>query len=299
MPKTMTVEQFSSLFPDEDACLDHLFQRRFGHLDTCPKCSKETTFYRLPKDPAYSCKWCGHHLHPMVGTPFEKSHTSLWRWYYAMYLFTNSRHGVSAKELQRKFGCSYKTAWRMGHEIRKYMTAIDRQGPLSGNVEVDETFVGGKDKKGRGKRGARALDNKAVVMGLTSRETGEVITHVVPDNKGKTLVPLVRKHVLLNAKIHTDEHPGYNKLAYHGYRHDTVNHSAGEYARPDGAHTNTIEGFFGIIKRSIKSTHIHVSRKYLPLYLGEFEFRYNLRKMPSEMFPRMVLFPRSSLLAKR
>lgn len=294
MPKTMTVEEFSALFPDEDACLDHLFQRRFGHVTHCPKCAKETKFYRLPKEPAYSCKWCGHHLHPMVGTPFEKSHTSLWRWYYAMYLFTNSRHGVSAKELQRKFGCSYKTAWRMGHEIRKYMAGIDRQGPLSGNVEIDETYVGGKDRgAGRGSR-----SNKAVVVGMTSRETGEVITHVVPNAKASTLVPLVRRYVLLNAKVHTDEHQGY-KLAREGYRHQTVNHSAGEYAKPDGTHTNTIEGYFGILKRSIRGTHIHVSPKYLSLYLGEFEYRYNLRKVPSEMFPRMVSFPRSSLPAAR
>lgn len=296
MPKTMTVEEFTQLFPDEDACLDHLFIRRFGHLDTCPKCSKETTFYRLANEQAYSCKWCGHHLHPMVGTPFEKSHTSLWRWYYAIYLFTNSRHGVSAKELQRKFGCSYKTAWRMGHEIRKYMASIDRQGPLSGNVEVDETYVGGKRK---GKRGARALDNKAVVVGMTSRETGEVITTVVPDSSGKTLLPLIRKHVLLNATVHTDEHGGYDRVSKDGYRHKTVNHKAEEYAKPCGAHVNTIEGYFGLVKRSIKGTHIHVSRKYLPLYLGEFEFRNNLRKVPSEMFPRMVSFPKSSLQAKR
>jgi transposase len=295
MPKTMTVEEFSALFPNEDACLEHLYNRRFGHLECCPKCSKETTFYRLPKEPAWSCKWCGHHLHPMVGTPFEKSHTSLWRWFYAMYLFTNSRHGVSAKELQRKFGCSYKTAWRMGHEIRKYMGLIDRQGPLGGNVEADETYVGGKDKLGR--RG-RSKANKAVVFGMVSRESGEVITKVVEDAKGATLVPLVKKYVLLNAVVHTDEHTGYNQLKWEGYRHQTVRHVGGEYAKPDGTHVNTIENFFGILKRSIKGTHINVSHKYLPLYLGEFEYRYNLRKVPSEMFPRMVLFPRSSLPAR-
>jgi transposase len=276
MPKTMTVEEFSALFPDEDACLAHLFQRRFGHLTHCPKCEKETTFYRLPKEPAWSCKWCGHHLHPMVGTPFEKSHTSLWRWYYAIYLFTNTRHGVSAKELQRKFGCSYKTAWRMGHEIRKYMAAIDRQGPLTGNVEVDETYVGGQDRGG----GSGSRAKKTVVMGMTSRETGEVITKVVLDARSATLIPEIKRNVLLNAKLHTDENRAYGPLKREGFRHQTVNHSAGEYARPDG-------------------THIHVSPKYLPLYLSEFEWRYNLRKVPSEMFPRMVLFPPSSLQARR
>jgi transposase-like protein len=295
MSKIMTVEEFASLFPNDDACLDHLFQRRFGHLTHCPKCSKETTFYRLPKDPAYSCKWCGHHLHPMVGTPFAKSHTSLWRWYYAIYLFTNTRHGVSAKELQRKFGCSYKTAWRMGHEIRKYMAALDRQGPLSGNVEADESYLGGRDKLGR--RG-RSKANKAIVFGMVSRETGEVITKVVQNVQAVTLIPEIKRNVLLNAIVHTDEHGGYQNLGREGYRHQTVRHVGGEYAKPDGTHINQIEGYFGLLKRSILSTHIHVSHKYLPLYLGEFEWRYNLRKVPSEMFPRMVLFPRSSLQAK-
>jgi transposase len=293
MPKTMTVEEFTAIFPDEGACLDHLFQRRFGHLTHCPKCSKETAFYRLSKEQAYSCKWCGHHLHPMVGTPFAKSHTSLWRWYYAIYLFTNTRHGVSAKEMQRKFGCSYKTAWRMGHEISR---SIDRQGPLSGNdVEIDETYVGGKDKLGRK---GRSKANKAIVFGMTSRETGEVITKVVQNTAGATLIPEIKRHVMINATIHTDEHGGYYKIKSEGYRHQTVNHVSGQYAKPDGTHVNTIEGYFGLLKRSIRSTHVSVSHKYLPLYLGEFEYRYNLRKVPSEMFPRMVLFPKSSRPAK-
>lgn len=145
MSKPLTVQQFFTLFPDDDTCLDHLFRTRFGEQVLCPKCHRISKFYRLASEQAYSCPWCGHHVHPMVGTPFEKTHTSLQRWYYAMYLFTTTRHGVSAKELQRQFGCSYKTAWRMGHEIRKYMAVLDGDDEkLDGNVEVDETYVGGK-----------------------------------------------------------------------------------------------------------------------------------------------------------
>ena len=121
----------------------------------------------------------------MVGTPVRKVPYHLQRWYYAMYLFTTTRHGVSAKELQRQFGCSYKTAWRMGHEIRKYMAALDGNGPLDGNVEVDETFIGGK-RPGKARRG-RSKANKTVVFAMLDRESGEVISKVVPDVSGTTL----------------------------------------------------------------------------------------------------------------
>ena len=144
MATTYTVQDFFKQFPDDDACLDHLISVRYGDSIECPKCEKIGKFSRIKKMPAYSCAWCGHHIHPMVGTPFEKSRTPLQKWFYAMYLFTTSRHGVPAKELQRQLGVTYKTAWRIGHEIRKYMGATDGDGGLSGHVEVDETYVGGK-----------------------------------------------------------------------------------------------------------------------------------------------------------
>jgi transposase-like protein len=109
------------MFPDDGACLDHLMEARWGRQIECPKCWKKGRFARIAKIPAYSCPWCGHHVHPMVGTPFENSSTPLQKWFYAMYLFTTSRHGVPAKELQRQLGVTYKTAWRMAHLIRLYM----------------------------------------------------------------------------------------------------------------------------------------------------------------------------------
>ena len=136
---TLTVREFFRQFPTDDACLEHLWQTRFGDEVECPKCGKVGKFYRLRKEPAYSCPRCGHHIHPMVGTPFEKSRTPLQKWFYAMYLFTTTRHGVSAKELQRQLGVTYKCAWRMGHEIRKYVAKVDGETPLDGAVEADET----------------------------------------------------------------------------------------------------------------------------------------------------------------
>ena len=149
---------------------------RFGDEVECGKCGKIGKFYRLSKEPAYSCPRCGHHIHPMVGTPFEKTHTPLQKWFYAMYLFTTTRHGVAAKELQRQLGVTYKTAWRMGHLIRKHMADTDGEWQLVGTVEVDETYVGGK--RSGGKRG-RGAPGKTVVFGMLERD-GDVMAKVVP-----------------------------------------------------------------------------------------------------------------------
>ena len=149
MGAQITIQEFFAAFPDDDACLAHLMRLRYGETAVCPKCGKEGRFARIRKTPAYSCPWCGHHIHPMVGTPFENSHTPLQKWFYAMYLFTTTRHGVPAKELQRQLGVSYPTAWRMGHEIRKYLAKVDGDPPLSGHVEADETMIGGRKAGGK------------------------------------------------------------------------------------------------------------------------------------------------------
>ncbi|MBI2979211.1 MAG: IS1595 family transposase, partial [Rhodospirillales bacterium] len=143
MSQVPTIQQFFQQFPDDDACLDYLMALRFGEVLECPKCLKTGHFTRLKKLPAYACPWCGHHIHPMVGTPFHRSHVPLQKWFYAMYLFTTTRHGVPAKELQRQLGVSYPTAFRMAHKIREYMGHLDGEPPLTGHVEADETYIGG------------------------------------------------------------------------------------------------------------------------------------------------------------
>ena len=161
MSKMPTVQDFFRNFPDDDTCLEHLFKVRFGDDPACPKCGEFGKLRRLRKMPAYTCN-CGHHIHPMAGTPFESSHTPLQKWFYAMYLFTASRHGVPAKELQRQLGVTYKTAWRIGHELRKYMGRIDGDPPLTDHVEIDETYVGGRRPKIKGFTG-RGAKGKTVV----------------------------------------------------------------------------------------------------------------------------------------
>jgi len=284
MAKTLNVQDFFKMFADDDACLEHLFRVRFGNLKVCPKCAKESRFSRLAKVPAYACQWCGHHIHPMKGTPFQASHTPLQKWFYAIYLFTTTRHGVPAKELQRQLSVTYKTAWRMGHEIRKYMAQVDGDPPLSGTVEIDETLIGGK-QKGVGP-GMKVTGNKAVVLGMVERD-GDVVMRVVSNRKRETLLPIIKKNVVWGSEIHSDEFVSYRTLPFHGYQHAVVDHSKKEYVR-DGVHTNSIENMWAQLKRSIRGTHIHVSPKHLQKYLGEFEFRFNLRKSPHLMFDRLL-----------
>ena len=278
---TYSVLKFMKQFPDDDACLEHLFKERFGKNPHCPKCGEVGKFRKLSKLPAYTCN-CGHHIHPMVGTPFERSSTPLQKWFYAMYLFTTSRHGVPAKELQRQLGVTYKTAWRTGHEIRKYMAQVDGDDGLSGHVEIDETYIGGKHP---GKRG-RGAGGKTVVMGMLERD-GDIITRIIPNASRNSLEGHIINSVEKGSRISTDEWLGYNRLEEAGYVHKTVEHGSKEWVNGE-THVNGLEGFWGQLKRSIRGTHIHVSPKHLAKYLGEFEYRYNMRKTPEIMFDRLL-----------
>jgi transposase len=282
MAKPLTIIEFMQMFPDDDACLEHLFKVRFGADHECTRCGETGKWKKLAKMPAYTCQ-CGNHIHPMVGTPFHKSHTPLQKWFYAMYLFTTTRHGVPAKELQRQLAVNYKTAWRMGHELRKYLGLVDGDTPISGHIEADEAYLGGRRKARKGKS---PLTNKVIVVGMVERG-GSLITRVVPDTSKNSLEVTVTENVLPGSRISTDEHHGYNDLDKCGFQHETVNHKREEYVRGD-VHTNTIEGFWSMIKRSIRGTHIHVSKRHLPKYLAEFEFRWNLRHHPEVMFPLLL-----------
>lgn len=283
--KNYTVHQFFSHFPDDDACLHHLMQVRYGEKLECPKCGKTGNFSRVAKRPVYQCSWCAYQISPMAGTPFERSSTALQKWFYAMYLFTTSRHGVPAKELQRQLGVTYKTAWRMGHEIRKYMGKVDGDSGLSGHVEIDETYVGGKDHN-MGPPSEFNGSKKVAVFGMVQRG-GNIITRVIPNNRKETILPLVYDNVAKGSTVSTDEWRAYRRLKDAGYNHGAVKHRLNRYV--SGIHhTNSIEGFWSHLKRSIRGTHVHVSRKHLQKYLVEFEYRYNMRAIPSLMFDRLL-----------
>ncbi len=292
MAKAMNIQDFFKQFPDDDACLDHLFHTRYGESPACERCGVIGDFKRLSNMPAYTCN-CGHHIHPMAGTPFERSRTPLQKWYYAMFLFTTTRNGVSAKEIQRQLGVTYKCAWRIAYKIREYMGWVDGDGPVGGPgrkpVEADKAFIGGKDKQGE--------DDKAIVLGVVERG-GDAVTRVIPDRRQITVENALFEIVNPGAKVATDDARAFSNLREFGFHHGTVNHSAGEYVSKDGVHTNNVEAFWLWFKKMVEGTHVWVSKKHLQNYLGEYEFRFNLRKQGHLMFPILLAsFQRSSLLA--
>jgi transposase-like protein len=192
----LTLREFLKQYPDDETCLHHVFNSRFGQGYVCPSCKRASKWHRIHAERAYSCQWCGHHVHPTAGTLFQDTRTPLQMWLYAIYLFTTSRHGVSGKELERQLGVTYKTAWRMGHEIRKHMAAVDGEIPLSGKVEIDETYVGGKHPGVRG----RGAAGKTVVFGMMQRD-GQVMTKVVPNVASKTLRPIIEANVAQGSTV--------------------------------------------------------------------------------------------------
>lgn len=274
-----TIKDFKKRFPNDEACLDELMLKRFGSVSNCPDCKKQTNFHKVKKRKCYECQWCGYQISPTADTIFHKSSTPLTEWFYVMYLMTATRSGVSAKEVERQLGVTYKTAWRMCHQIRKAMNE-DRE-KLKGQVELDETYVGGKK---RGKRG-RGADGKTPVFGAVERE-GKLEAKVVENCKSKTLMPIIKKTVEEGSDLMTDEFKSYNKLSKLGYNHKRVSHSAKEYVN-GMAHTNSIEGFWSQLKRGISGTHIWVSKKHLQNYVNEFSFRYNQRGESVPMFDRL------------
>lgn len=263
---TISIREFLRLFPTDEKCLRYLFKRR--KKTPCKRC-KSLKFYRHPTQECFTCRCGKTHVFPRQGTIFEKSHISLRDWFYAIFLMSKSRNGVSSYELQRHLGVSLRTAWRMQRLIRSLMKEKDIQ--LSGTVEIDETMIGGKT---HGERG-RYAGNKSVVLGMIERG-GRVKAVVVPDIRAHNLFPHLKSTIEPGSQVFTDQLRSYRKLTpYLGVTHKSVDHSRHEYARPDGTHTNTIENFWSQMKRSIDGTHHSVSKKHLPSYVSEYTWKHN------------------------
>ena len=274
-----TIKDFNQQFPTDGICLDFLFKARYPQGVTCPNCQKVTKYYRIKGRTAYCCEFCGNQVFPTAGTIFHKSPTPLRFWFYAMFLIASTRCGISAKQLERELGVTYKTAWRMFKQIRSLMD--EQSNPFNGHVEVDETYIGGKRSGPRG----RGAAGKTPVVGLAHREEGQIMSRVVPDVKTRTILPIIWKQVPreITNTIHTDELASYNMVQKLGYTHRRVNHSKGEYARGI-THVNTVEGFWSLVKRGINGVYHAVSPKYLQTYLNEYGYRYNHRKSETPMF---------------
>ncbi len=278
----MSIAQFEAVFPNEEACSAYLAGNRWPEGVRCPRCKNEKV-WELGMAWHWQCKNCsldGYRFSVLVGTIFENTNKDLREWFRVIHLMLTSKKGISALQVMRYMGFgSYKTAWLMCHKVR---TALrDKQfHQLMGIVEVDETFVGGKAKnKHRNKRGGGGTggigSGKSVVAGALQRK-GNVVARVIDGIDTATLDKFVRETVSNKVSLLcTDEYTAYRRLGFE-YPHGVVRHGVGEYVH-GAIHTNTIEGFWSIIKRGIVGTFHKVSRKYLPLYVAEFEFRYNNR----------------------
>lgn len=258
-------------FPNDEACLQQIFDSRFGELKACPSCGVvNTKYYRLKKRMAYSCKECRHQIYPLSGTIFEKTTTPLTDWFHAMYLFSVSKNGVSAKEIERQVGVSYKTAHRMAKMIRLVMVESGKLGFLDKPVEADEAYIGGRRKQ------TEIQDNKTPLLAVLE-VGGHVRTAVVSKAHSKTVIPFLRKYLYDGATLHTDESKIYHHKDVESlYKHSSIRHIAKEWSQ-NGVTTNHVEGFFSQFKNSLRGTYHAVSPFYLNYYASEFAFRYNHR----------------------
>jgi transposase-like protein len=282
-----TIQDFNRQFPTDDACLEHLKEQRFpGGIAFCEKCQQEQKHHRIHGRPVYACDVCLNQISPMAGTIFEHSSTSLRLWYYSMYLMASTRCGISAKQIQRETGVTYKTAWRMFKQIRTLLSESDMQ--LEGEaVEVDEAYFGGR-RKGRVGRPGRADKVKSPVVGIAERR-GRVVALATRDTTKQTLRSIIQEKVLPESTVFTDDYASYEGLGglAENYTHRRINHSAKVWVMGN-VHTNTIEGFWSLIKRGIGGVYHQVSQKYLQAYLDEYSFRYNRRDQGNLIFTSLL-----------
>jgi IS1 family transposase/transposase-like protein len=276
----MTITQFEAMFPDEDACIAYLVARRWPNGVRCPRCGNEKV-YGLASGHHWQCEMCakdGYRFSHTAGTIFENTNKPLRDWYRVTHLMLTSKKGISALQIQRVMGFgSYGTAHSMCHKIRAAL--IEPETKLGGIVEVDETFVGGKahnkhwDKRD-GKPGGTA-SGKTIVAGAVRRK-GNVIALVIANVSAATLEAFINEAVSNKVSLLcTDQWTGYRNLNK-TFPHVAIDHSKRNYVI-GAVHPNTIEGFWSIIKRGIVGTFHKVSKKYMPLYVAEFQFRYNNR----------------------
>lgn len=283
-----TIFEFDREFPDDATCLEYLVGKLYPEGIYCPKCEKVTKHHREAKRPSYACQYCGHHEHPLKGTIFEGSATSLKLWFYGIYLMASTRCGISAKQLERELGVTYKTAWRMFNKIRSLLEQDDTM--FEGTVEIDEAFIGGSAKwrspersRGRGAGPGRQYHTHTPVMGVAERgrdgAPGKIRTEVAqgPTRIGD-FVGTVEIKVMPGTTVYTDDSgPAHHAdLEHMGYEHKRVHHKQKIYVMGD-VHTNTIEGFWSLLKSGIRGTYHSVSTEWLQTYVDEYVFRYNNR----------------------
>lgn len=279
----------TAYFRNEKVCRDYLIKQRWNGNIVCPYCGHAHCHIR--KDGRIHCNGCNCDFSVKVGTIFENTKLPLLKWFVAMYLISSHKKGISSLQLARDIHVTQKTAWFMLQKIRTLYSQDTTE--LFGDVECDETYIGGREsnkhesKKVEGTQG-RSTKTKTGVFGMVERNTGEVVATKIADSKSKTLTGIIGMYVKPGSRIYTDEYIGYRSLQdSENYNHFTVNHKLGQYVEGDN-HTNTIEGFWGQLKRMIMGVYHFVSAKYLQRYVDEAVFRYNTcYSTEGERFGRM------------
>lgn len=246
----------------------------------CPKCKHEK-FYKVHNRKCYECGKCSNKIYPLKGTIMESTKLPLKYWFDIINEFHITRNGVSAKSVQRRLKVTYKVAWNLVDKIRSLMIDVDNN-QLSGIIEIDEILIGGKKRHYH----EHPLENKSTVLGMIERN-GRVRLFVIKNRNKETMIPLIRKHVAKGSIIYTDEYGVYSCLSQEGYLHDTIQHKKYEWTKGNVS-TNSIEGFWSKLKRSIRGTHIHVSKEKLQSYLDEFAFRHNRRYEPDSIMDDII-----------
>ncbi|HSX30300.1 MAG TPA: IS1595 family transposase [Candidatus Saccharimonadales bacterium] len=274
-----TITDLRKDFPDDAACLAWLVDWLYPDGIFCEKCNKITPHHAMKTRKSYSCETCGHHVHPTAGTIFHKSSTPLTLWFEAIFLITATRSGISAKQLERTLGVTYKTAWRMFHQIRSMM---GNDGELSGEVEVDETYMHPDPSK----RSSVKPHNSQIVFGMVERGGKARVKHVKSSGV-RVLVPEIKDAIKAGSTVYSDDYGSYKKLPLHGYPHEAINHSQQQYVN-GRIHTQNIENFWSNMKRGIKGVYRHVDAQYLQAYADEYAFRYSHRKSQSMFWSLMT-----------
>ena len=275
-----SILEFQKHFDTDEKCRQHLEQSRWNGTPACPFCGS-IDVCRFKTGKAFNCRDCRNNFSVTVGTIYENSKLPLTKWYVATYILTNHSKGISSLQLANILGVTQKTAWHINHKIRAMLTETQPE-LLDGIVEVDETWVGGKDSNRHKskKKGKVNAGGKTMVFGAVERE-GKVITKIVPDTTAESLIGAVQEHVAEGAIMVSDENVSYKRLNKK-YRHATVNHSEGKYVI-GAAHTNTIEGFWSLLKRQINGIHHSVSAKHLQRYCNEASYRYNRKGIKQDV----------------